>query len=303
MTWPTDHPAFVDPDLRPWAAGIHDVVPAAQVDTVLRYLPGRRVATLVEHEGQLAVVKVFASPRARGNVRRLRALAETGAAALVPTVIGSDATGHVLAVTFTPGILPASLSEAQYPACLARVGTALRRLHDSRTKLDRVWDWEKEVTQLRRRATAATMEVVETIVTSTSRLAGAALVPSHRDLHPLQVVVAADRSVSFIDLDDAAMGPRGLDIGNMLGHLVKERICGARSAPAAMLAGEAFLEGYGPCVDLDDSVLTGWTLLAVARLAGLAESRHRDIAQRDALLAHCHDDLERVGGVVANVAG
>jgi Ser/Thr protein kinase RdoA (MazF antagonist) len=261
------------------------------------------VATLVEHEGQLAVVKVFASPRARGNVRRLRALAETEAAALVPTVIGSDATGHVLAVTFAPGVLPASLSDAQYPACLARVGAALRRLHDSGTELDRVWDWENEVTQLRRRATAATIEAVETVVTSTSWLAGAPLVPSHRDLHPRQVVVAADRSVSFIDLDDAAMGPRGLDVGNMLGHLAQERICGGRSAAAARHAGEAFLEGYGPCLDLDESVLTGWTLLAVARLAGLAESRNRDIAQRDALLAHCLHHLETMGAVTANVAG
>lgn len=303
MPWPTDHPAFIDPELSPWAAGIDEVVPRARVEKVLRYLPGRRVATLVEHERELAVVKVFASPRARGNVRRLRALATSHAAGLVPTVLGSDAAGHVLAITYRQGVLPGSLSDAEYLACFSRVGAALRRLHDSSTNLDRVWDWEKEVTQLRLLAIPATVDLVDTLVTSTRWLAGAALAPAHRDFHPRQVVVAADGSVTFIDLDDAAMGPRGLDIGNMLGHLVQERITGARSVGATVAAGKAFLHGYGPCAGLDEGVLTGWTLLAVVRLAGLAESRHGDAAQRDALLAYCLSDLDRVAGVTTHAVG
>jgi Ser/Thr protein kinase RdoA (MazF antagonist) len=291
MSWPTDHPALTDPKLAPWAGGVDEVVPQARVQAVLRYLPGRRVATLVESQGELVVVKVFASPRARGNVRRLNALAASPAAALVPSVVGSDATGHVLAVTYTRGLLPASLSDAQYPACFFAVGAALRRLHDSGADLDRVWDWEMEVTQLRGRAVPATADLVENVMTSSYGLAGAVLVPAHRDFHPRQVVVAqggSDGSVSFIDLDDAAMAPRGLDLGNMLGHLVKESVTGVRSEAATVQAGEEFLEGYGPCADLDAGVLTGWTRLCLARLAALAESRHGDLAQRDALLARCH---------------
>jgi Ser/Thr protein kinase RdoA (MazF antagonist) len=103
-------------------------------------------------------------------------------------------------------------------------------------------------------------------------------------------------SVAWIDLDDAAMAPRGLDIGNLLGHLVRDRITGARSVRSAVEASEAFIDGYGPCAELDEGVLTGWTVLAVARLAGLAQSRHGDATQRDALLAYCLADLDRVAG-------
>ena len=294
MPWPADHPARIDADLAPWAAGLDEVVPEARVGKVLRYLPGRRVATLVEGERGPAVVKVFASPRARGNARRLHAFAESAAAALVPTALGTDATGHVLALTYRPGVLPASLSDAHYPACFFRVGAALRQLHDSGAELDRVWSWEHEVAQLRRQSVPATVDLVDTLVASTGRLAGVPLYPAHRDCHPHQVVVAADSTVAFIDLDDAALSPRGLDVGNLLGHLTRERLTGVRSVQASIAAGEAFLDGYGPCAELTEAVVTGWTLLAVARLAGLAESRHDDAAQRDALLAHCLTELDRV---------
>lgn len=294
MPWPSDHPVFVDPELRPWAAGLDEVVPGSRVQRVLRYLPGRRVATLVDHEGELAVVKIFASPRARGNSRRLLELAASPAASLVPALLGRDTSGHVLAITYRHGDLPASLSDSQYPACFYRVGTALRQIHDSGAELDRVWDWDKEVAQLCRRAVPATVELVDTLVASTGWLAGVPLLPAHRDCHPRQVVVEPGGSVAFIDLDDAAMAPRGLDVGNMLGHLVRERIVGARSLRATVAASEAFLDGYGPCPELDEVVLTGWTVLALTRLAGLAESRHRDVAQRDALLAYCEADLARV---------
>ena len=265
--------------------------------TVLRYLPGRRVATLVDYEGELAVVKVFASPRARGNTRRLHALAGSSAAHLVPTALGVDAAGHVLAVNYRHGILPKGLSDAEYPACLYKVGAALRQLHDCGAELDRVWGWEKEVAQLRRRVTLATVDVVDLVAASTIWLSGAPLSPAHRDCHPRQVIVGADGTVAFIDLDDAAMAPRGLDVGNMLGHLVRERLTGKRSARVTVEASEAFLHGYGPCAELDEGVVTGWTMLAVVRLAGLAETRHHDAAQRDALHAYCSVDLAGVGAV------
>ncbi len=294
MPWPTNHPVYVDPELMPWAAGLDEVVPGSRAEGVLRYLPGRRVATLVAHEGELAVVKVFASPRARGNARRLGAFAASTAAPFVPTVLGRDAAGHVLALTYRHGDLPASLSDARYPACFYHVGEALRRIHDSGAELDRAWDWDKEVAQLCRQAVPATVDLVATLLASTRWLAGAPLSPAHRDCHPSQVVVALDGTVGWIDLDDAAMAPRGLDVGNMLGHLLRERIVGARSLRVTVEASEAFLDGYGPCPELDGGVVTGWTVLALARLAGLAESRHGDIAQRDALLAFCTVHLARV---------
>lgn len=285
MPWPSDHPAVADPKLRPWAGGLDEIMPGARVTSVLRHLPGRRVATLVEHDGDLAVVKVFASPRARGNARRLRAYAASRAAGLTPAVLGCDAAGHVIALTYRHGKPLTSLSGAEYAASFRRVGAALRRLHDSGAHLDRVWDWDQEVAQLRRHAVPATVELVETLAASTGWLGGTPHVPAHRDCHPEQVVVTADDTVAFIDLDDAAMSPPGLDVGNVLGHLVQDRLVGARSPRTTTAASEAFLDGYG--TDLGAAALTGWTLLAVARLAALAESRHGDAVRRDALLAFC----------------
>ncbi len=297
MPWPAEHPARTDPALRPWAAGLDEVVPDARVGRVLRYLPGRRVATLVEDERGPAVLKVFASPRARGNARRLRAFAASPAAGLVPTVLGTDVAGHVLAVSYRPGVLPAALADRDYPACFSRVGAALRRVHDSGTALDREWSWLQEAVQLRQQAVPATVDLVDVLVSSTRGLAGAPVAPAHRDAHPGQVIVAADGAVTWIDLDDASMAPRGLDVGNVLGHLVLERVTGARSAPVTAAAGAALLDGYGSCAELDEGVVAGWTMLAVARLAGLAESRHRDGAQRDSLSAYCRADLDRAAGV------
>lgn len=302
MPWPTNHPVLIDPRLTPWAGGLDEVLPGARVEQVLRYLPGRRVATLVEYEGELAVVKVFASPRARGNARRLRAFAATRAAALLPSLLGSDAAGHVLAVTYRPGTPLASLADAQYQTSFSRVGAALRQLHDSGAELDRGWDWGQETAHLRRSAVPATLDLVETLISSTGRLSDAPLSPAHRDCHPQQVVVATDDTVTFIDLDDAAMAPTGLDVGNVLGHLVRERTIGARPVRSTDQAAAAFLDGYGACPNLDEAVLAGWTLLSVARLAGLAQSRYGDTAQRDALLASCRAGLDRVAGLTSCVS-
>lgn len=291
MPWPCDHPARIDPNLRRWADGLDEIMPGARCELLLRYLPGRRVATRMEYEHESVVVKVFASPRARGNARRLRAFADRGIGALVPAVLGCDTTGHVLAVGYRHGIQPAGVPDADYADCFFRVGSALRELHDSGAELDRLWPWEEEVRQLRRRAVPATTDLIEDIVHTTRRLATLELVPAHRDCHPGQVVVAADGSVTWIDLDDAAMAPRGLDIGNMLAHLALERVTGSRSAVTTTQAGVALIEGYGPCAHLTEDVLTGWTRLALARLAGLAESRHGDIGQRDALLGSVDSDL------------
>lgn len=294
MRLPPDHPLVADPALARWAAHVDAVVPGASEVRLLRYLPGRRVATLVERAGEPAVVKVFASPRARGNARRLAVLARTDAAPLVPEVLGCDPAGHVLALSYRAGLQPADVPHGEYAGHFASIGHALRRLHDCGAELDRAWEWTSEVDQLRRHAVPATRPLVEELTTSTRRLPPADLVPSHRDFHPLQVVLGVDGSVAFIDLDDAAMAPRGLDLGNMLGHLVREPLIGQRTAHDASAAARALLAGYGPCPGLDDGVLGGWTALTVARLAGLAQSRHGDTAQRDALLEHARADPARL---------
>ncbi|GAB3879333.1 phosphotransferase [Terrabacter terrigena] len=286
MPFPADHPAVLDPALAEWAGGIDAVAPGAVPGPVLRHLPGRRVAVLAQLGRRTVVVKVFASPRARGNARRLLALAATPVAGIVPAVVGCDHAGHVLAVTYRDGTIPDDLPDAAYAGRFAAVGRALRSLHDSGAELDREWGRDQEVDQLVRRHVPATAELVHHLEVSTQWLRAAPAVPSHRDFHTRQVVVTTDGGIALIDLDDAAMSPRGLDVGNMVGHLVRERVTGRRPASVTEAATAAFLEGYGECDDLDAATLEAWTTLTLVRLAALAETRHQDPDQRDALVAH-----------------
>ena len=288
MPFPADHPAVLDPALAEWAGGLDEAAPGATPGRVLRHLMGRRIAVLTDLGGTTVVVKVFASPRARGNARRLLALAGTPVVDRVPAVVGCDHAGHVLAVTYRDGTIPDDLPDSAYAGHFADVGRVLRTLHDSGAALDREWGRDEEVAQLVRRHVPATADLVHRLQTSTQWLRGAPLVPSHRDFHPRQVVVTPDRGIALIDLDDAAMAPRGLDVGNMVGHLVLERVTGRRPAAVTEAATAAFLDGYGSRDDLDPRALEAWTTLSLARLAALAETRHQDPAQRDALIAHVH---------------
>lgn len=271
MRWPPEHPAVTDPALSPWRAGADELCPDAEVLAVLRHLPGRRVASLVHAPKGPAVLKVFASPRARGNHRRLATLAATTAAAVVPRPLAADGAGHVGLVEFVAGTPMPLLDDDAYVAAAAAAGLALRRLHASGAVLDRAWGPGEELEQLGRTAGTASRAVVEAASRRWAPGAADGLVPAHRDCHPAQAV-AGRAGVRWIDLDDAAMAPAALDVGNFLAHLDKEAATGSRGGQVVEAAAAAFVDGYGRCPD----GMGAWRALALARLAALAETRHRD---------------------------
>lgn len=249
---------------------------------VLRQVHGRRATVLGALDGTPVVIKVFASPRARGNDRRLLALAAAGLSDVVPASLRVDDSGHVGVLGYRPGTILDTVDGSTFVSACAAAGRTLARLHASPALLDRTWRHEDEVAQLLRRAPASTRARAEraAALPFDERVS---LVCSHRDFHPRQVVVgsAPPVHVTFIDLDDAAMAPAGLDVGNMTAHLRREAVCGRRSRAVSEAAIEAFLSGYGALpADLET-----WEVLALTRLAGLAESRHRRPEERDALLA------------------
>ena len=258
MHWPPDHPAVADPALARWSAGADSICPDAEVVELLRYLPGRRVASRVRTGSQDAVLKVFASPRARGNHRRLAAIAATPAAGLVPAPLAVDESGHVGLVEFITGT---PLSKNRSIDAARQAGAVVRRLHDSGAVLDRHWSIGDELAQLRRTAGAQTRDAIETAIERWAPETADGSVPAHRDCYPAQAVLTSN-GVRLIDLDDAAMAPPGLDVGNFTAHLIKEG-----ASPEAVAA---FLEGYGD-VPADHSQ---WEQLSLARLAALAETRH-----------------------------
>jgi Ser/Thr protein kinase RdoA (MazF antagonist) len=269
----------VDEALAPWSEGAQEICPDATPIRVLRHLPGRRVATLVRIGDGEAVLKVFASPRARGNHRRLRALADSEAAGLLPRPLAVDRAGHVSLVEFVRGTPLNRLDDPRLISEASAAGMALRRIHDCGVALDRTWTIEDEAMQLRRTAGPATRATIEAVLQAGLPSARAP-VPSHRDCYPAQAV-STGSGVRFIDADDAAMAPRALDVGNFSAHLTKAAVAGPRRSVVARDAIEAFLSGYGELPpDLD-----AWERLSLARLAALAETRHQERTSMRRLLA------------------
>jgi Ser/Thr protein kinase RdoA (MazF antagonist) len=267
---PSDHPLSTDPALSPYAAGIDEIAPGATFHTTLRYLPSRRVAMAVDVPGiGAAVLKVFANPRGRGNHRRLQLLAGSPIAGLVPTPHGVDATGHVALVGFTPGTVFDQLAGYTLIDAAYAAGAALRRIHDSTVVLDRSWTIADELALLMKRATPRTAATAQWLVERSSELANEPLITAHRDCHPRQLILTS-AGVQWIDLDDAAMAPAGLDVGNFVAHLRRDGALGTIERRDADQAVSQFLSGYGPL----DSAIELWEQLSLTRLAALAERRH-----------------------------
>jgi len=235
------------------------------------------------------VLKLFATSRARGGHHRLTAFRESPARSLVPRPLGYRK-GHLALVEFIPGTPLDQLADDALTPAAELAGRALRRLHDSGVELDRTWGSGDEIAQLRRTVGPVTRRAVERAIARWSLPAKGRSVPSHRDCHPAQVVWTGD-GVRLIDLDDSAMAPPGLDVGNFLAHLQADAILERRAEDAIRAAVEAFANGYGS----EPPALRAWTQLALARLAALAERRNGSV-ERATVLCRA---LERVAPVSA----
>jgi hypothetical protein len=274
MQWPLDHPAVTDEALAPWAHHAATIAPGAQFVRLLRHLPGRRVATQVRTpDGQHAVLKVFAGPRARGNDRRLGALQRSSVRHMVPRPLGVDATGHVSLVEWVDGVMFDQTPDERFADAAFQVGVSLRQLHESSVELDRSWTIREELALLGKRQTHTVQQLISSMggmEQLTDRLLDEPLVTAHRDCHPRQAVIAQGPA-RWIDLDDCAMAPAGLDVGNMIAHVKREAAIGLRDQTVANAAVASFRCGYGPL----PATTHVWERLSLVRLCGLAETRHQ----------------------------
>jgi aminoglycoside phosphotransferase (APT) family kinase protein len=258
--WPADHPVHTDPRLAKWRGDADAVCPGGQVIELLRYVRSRRATTLVGTPDGPAVLKVFGSPRARANHRRLLLL-RSATGLLVPRPLAVGPAGHAGLLEYVPGRLLRMLSGAEFVAGCEELGRLLAWLHASDVLLDRTWTARTEIDELARRFTSGQGRWLPPPPDT--------LVPAHRDLHHGQVVVAGGM-VRLIDLDEAAMAPAGLDVANFLAHLTKDLVQGRRPVTETESAGAAFLRGYGR-IPPD---LPWWRHIALVRLACRAEERH-----------------------------
>ena len=240
----------------------------------LKHKPGRRTTSRAVGSGRTAIVKVYASERAPIVAARIGALAAGPAEPVVPEVLLCDAEAHLVALSEVPGVpLRASLLSGDVDTC-ARAGAAIGAWH-------RAWQGvspealaphtlDRELELLSSRIDRASPAVAAAVRAALPALADGPWSPQtvvHRDLYEEQVMVG--ERIGLIDLDDAALGPPELDVGNLLAHvdLLALRSEADLTAPTA-----AFVEGYderGPA--LDARQLARCRSLTLLRLACIHE--------------------------------
>jgi Ser/Thr protein kinase RdoA (MazF antagonist) len=246
---------------------LEEIVGAPVVLEEVKTKPGRRRTLRALGPRRRAIVKAYRSERAPVVAARVRSLAVGPAEPQVPEVLHVDATLRLVVLS---EILGPPLREALLGGDLAecaRAGAALRRWHA-------FWlgatpppliphTAERELAILFACADRAQPTIADSV-----RRAAAGLSEEwptttvvHRDLYEEQILLGS--TIGLIDLDDAALGPAELDVGNLVAHIELLELRSGRDLGAAV---EALLGGYGEG-SLDPALLDRCRRLTLLRLA------------------------------------
>ena len=233
-------------------------------------------------------MKLYTSDRAAVVARRVPVLADGPLEPIVPAVLHVDPKLRLVVLSDVPGRpLREALLDGDLATC-SRVGAALGACHAA-------WDGvapaplrrhtsDRELEILRSRAEAASPPVAQAVADALPRLAGESTCSTvvHRDIYEEQVLVG--ERVGLIDVDDAALGPPELDLGNLVAHA--ELLEWRRGRDLAR-GKWALLDGYaetGPA--LDEALLDRCRGLTLLRLACLNDDvRVAEAALTDGALA------------------
>jgi Ser/Thr protein kinase RdoA (MazF antagonist) len=235
----------------------------------LKHKPGRRTTFRARGARRNAIVKVYASNRAPTVAARIAALADGPAEVEIPEVLLCEPEQHLVVLSEVPGLpLREALLSDDAETC-ERAGSALGAWH-------RAWvgtspdplaphTAKRELEILTARVQGAPEDIAALVQAGLPSVTDGEWTPVtvvHRDLYEEQIMVA-DR-IGLIDLDDSALGPPELDIGNLWGHIDLLELRSGRDLRALI---ERFLGGYrrtGPA--LDPTLLVRCRSLTLLRL-------------------------------------
>jgi Ser/Thr protein kinase RdoA (MazF antagonist) len=237
---------------------------------VLKDKPGRRLTVRGRGPTRSAIAKLYASERAGVVAARVGGLAGGPVEPVVPEVLLLDEARHLVVLSDVPGLpLTQSLTACDTAVC-SQAGRALGAWHAA-------W-WGTASGAHRPHTLARELEILDARVEQTPEPLAAAVrahlhgldgdewgwpTVVHRDLYEEQIMVGPH--IGLIDLDDSALGPPELDVGNLLGHLVLlERRSGADLGRVTRILVDAYAETGPP---LDTGLLARCRALTLLRLA------------------------------------
>jgi Ser/Thr protein kinase RdoA (MazF antagonist) len=235
----------------------------------LKRKPGRRRTARATGPKGTAIAKQYGSDRAAVVAARIAALEAGPGEPVVPRLLMVDPEARMVVLSDVPGFpLRMSLLAHDDEAC-RRAGTALGAWHlfwSGRAPAAlRAHTPEHELAILDRRADGVPAPLARAVRSAARGLAAPWTCSTvvHRDLYEEQLLIG--RRIGLIDLDDAALGPPELDLGNLLGHV---ELLALRSGADLKPPASSFLAGYragGP--DLDERLLDRCCRLTLLRLA------------------------------------
>jgi Ser/Thr protein kinase RdoA (MazF antagonist) len=248
---------------------LEEIVGAPLILEELKLKEGRRRTFRAVGPRRGAIVKAYSSERASLVAARVRALAAGPSEPEVPEVLHEDPALRLVVLSEVVGPpLQDALLAGDLAEC-ARAGAALGRWHafwlgvapppllphTAERELEILSDWAERAepaiaAHVRRDAFALSAEwPIATVV--------------HRDLYEEQIILG--RRVGLIDLDDAALGPAELDVGNLLAHI---ELLALRSNLDLRPAERALLHAYtAASAPLDLVLLDRCRRLTLFRLA------------------------------------
>jgi Ser/Thr protein kinase RdoA (MazF antagonist) len=239
----------------------------------LKLKPGRRRTLHAAGSAGNAIVKLYASGRAATVAERVAALAGGPSEPRLPKLLLVEPALRLVVLSEVPGVpLRVAILDGDAEAC-RRAGAVLAGWHG-------FWRGrapaalaphtaERELELLRAQADKAPAEIGTAVRSSLPTRAASWPCPTvvHRDLYEEQVLLGDE--VGLIDLDDAALGPPELDVGNLLAHV---DLLGRRAGRDLSPMQQAFLLGYRSEPRLDEALLDRCRRLSLLRLACI----HRD---------------------------
>jgi Ser/Thr protein kinase RdoA (MazF antagonist) len=234
----------------------------------LKHKPGRRLTVRASGPGGSVIVKLYRSDRVATAAARISAVAGGPAEPEVPEVLAVDRAARLLVLSDVRGSpLREAVLASDEEAC-RRAGSAIAAWHSAWAGTEpgalpeHTIERELELLAARADRTSGDTRVHAAAAAAATRDGWTPATVVHRDLYEEQVLLG--ERVGLIDLDDAALGPPELDVGNLLAHL---DLLALRSRRRLEPGRKALLAGYAEQASLDPGLLERCRMLSRLRLA------------------------------------